>query len=1426
MANVIREDVVQVTWDIDQSGISQLNNEIDQLKAGVTGNIDSGLKDIAGGFDELKKAAGGDFDSGLEEMKNTAKGANKGLEDIKTTADKIKPKGIKQFISHLKDTDTKAGKAFATLKKMASVGFEKLTSGLKKVASGLGTITKKAGGLALKGVGVAAAGVGAIVGSSVKSFADYEQLVGGVETLFGSAAGTVQNYAKDAFKTAGVSANTYMETVTSFSASLISSCGKDTSKAAELSNIAMTDMADNANKMGTDMETVMGTYQSLAKGNYAMLDNLKLGYGGTKSEMQRLIKEASKLDKGVKANDMSFGNMVKAINAVQKNMGISGITYKEYTELVESGKMTQEEAFKLLGTTAKEANFTITGSFNQMKAAWSNMLTAFVSGGDDFDQYIANLIESAEIFAGNLMPALEGALKGVGAFVEKIAPMIADKLPTLITTLLPPLVKAAATLVSSLIVALPDIVKSLIPAVKQALKDIASAIYEGFTGKQMSGEQLENLSNNIDKLFKVAKIAIPVVIGFVAAFKTFSAIKSAVSGIKSFASGISTITQKVSGGLGSKMSEVAGGMNKTGAAAKTNSANMLASAKAFLMLAASVLLIAIGFGVLAFSAIALANSGGLAIGVMFGLVVALAALGFGMGLLLKSISTMGPQAIPAAGAMMMLGGAVILIAAGFALLAFSAISLANAGGAAIAVMFGLIAVIALLAVGAALLGTALTAGAIGFIAFGAAILLAGVGALLLAVSFQIIATAIISVVTVGLQGAAIIVALGVSLLAFAPGALAAGAAAIVLGAGMLIAAVGLMAAMVPIVAIAAAILIIGVSATAAALSMKILIATLPAVAKAMTAAIIPFGLFAPVAAATALAVTPLAAAFAILAATSMIILGAFIGIAAAAMLTQLGFAMLATSVPAFVSAIMPLPAIFALLTPHITQFAVIVMPLSLAFVALAAAAIAFTVAMAALTAIFAVLTGLVTILVTSLNTMPVTLTMISALVPVIAASLTQLGTSMITIVPQVVAFATALMPLSVSLLAVMPILTLFTVAMAALMAIFVVLSPLSVMFVSAMMMLVPACVSLSQTVPIFAKAIKPLAKEFLKLVVPAGALAAALAPLAVEFATLAGSSVLLLAAMTGLAATTTILVTNFMLLMMLSNSLITPFNMLSTQAIQLSTKLPVLAVALTSLINPLTVVAMHFMKFAGAATITSGAASIIVAAFRNMSSVGMAAGNAIIVLIANLVMLQSGINICATIFNASLNTMFEAIKKNGTNMVNSLTLTLMMIRLLIMSTNLTTAGMQLINGLIVGMNSKKAAAVSTARSIALAINREFDKIQDINSPSGVWESKGEFLLKGGIKGMQNMLPKFQSTVQQVGEISTPYMGNYTPENSTYSYSRSSNVETNHYSPQFNLTISGSNEDRATERKIKRWIGEAMDDMFDSLSRKSPRVQEV
>ena len=333
--------------------------------------------------------------------------------------------------------------------KDATSSASKMTSVMQGIGSGVAKVGK---GLAIAGTAAATA-VTALVSKSVGAFADYEQLTGGVETLFGAGGRSVEEYAQSvgksvsdiqgkydslmsaqnavlenankAYMTAGMSANEYMDTVTGFSASLISSLGGDTNKAADYANSALVDMSDNANKMGTDMESIKNAYQGFAKQNYTMLDNLKLGYGGTQEEMKRLLSDAEKLT-GQRYDISSFADITQAIHAIQTQMDITG-------------------------TTAKEASTTISGSWGSLKAAFQNVLVGLTTGGDMFDQSLDTLINTAVTFGQNIIPAIKGALSGVGYLIEGLAPVIGETIPPLINDLAPTLANSAVSLISSLV---------------------------------------------------------------------------------------------------------------------------------------------------------------------------------------------------------------------------------------------------------------------------------------------------------------------------------------------------------------------------------------------------------------------------------------------------------------------------------------------------------------------------------------------------------------------------------------------------------------------------------------------------------------------------------------------------------------------------------------------------------------------------------------------------------------------------------------------------------------------------------------------------------------------------------------------------------------------------------------------------------------
>ena len=331
----------------------------------------------------------------------------------------------------------------------------------------IGKAAKKAGAVMAKGLAVglaaAATGVVALTKAATEGYAEYEQLIGGVETLFKDSAGIVEGYANNAYKSAGMSANAYMETITGFSASLLQSLGGDTAKAAEYGNQAVIDMSDNANKMGTSMESIQNAYQGFAKQNYTMLDNLKLGYGGTKKEMQRLLDDAEKIS-GIKYDISNFGDITQAIHTIQTELGITG-------------------------TTAKEAASTISGSTSMMKASWDNLVVGIADDNADFDTLISNFVESASTAMGNLIPRIEIALNGIAQLIQELVPILMELIPPLITSVLPKILQAAVQIVQALIegivIAFPTLIQTistLLPQIITLITDLIPQITEALLG--------------------------------------------------------------------------------------------------------------------------------------------------------------------------------------------------------------------------------------------------------------------------------------------------------------------------------------------------------------------------------------------------------------------------------------------------------------------------------------------------------------------------------------------------------------------------------------------------------------------------------------------------------------------------------------------------------------------------------------------------------------------------------------------------------------------------------------------------------------------------------------------------------------------------------------------------------------------------------
>lgn len=350
-------------------------------------------------------------------------------------------KGLDDAKKHTKSFAKDAGETIQDFAKKA----EKALSNATKIASAM--------------VGAASTGVGFLVKAAVAEFANYEQLVGGVETLFKKSADVVQRYADNAYKTAGLSANDYMETVTSFSASLLQSLGGDTAAAADKANLAITDMSDNANKMGTDMSLIQNAYRGFAKANFTMLDNLALGYSGSKEEMQRLLDDANALNRAQGKNTdyaiESFADIVDAIHDVQTQLGITG-------------------------TTAKEAATTIQGSVNAAKGAWHNLLIGVADDNQDFDKLVDNFVDSVDTAADNILPRVEKSLDGILKLVNKAGKTILPRVIAEISAKLPDLIDTGAEIALALGEGIVDNLDGILGAAEKVITRVVPKLAKGF----------------------------------------------------------------------------------------------------------------------------------------------------------------------------------------------------------------------------------------------------------------------------------------------------------------------------------------------------------------------------------------------------------------------------------------------------------------------------------------------------------------------------------------------------------------------------------------------------------------------------------------------------------------------------------------------------------------------------------------------------------------------------------------------------------------------------------------------------------------------------------------------------------------------------------------------------------------------------------
>ena len=328
-----------------------------------------------------------------------------------------------------------------------------VNKGSSGISGALGKVGRVAGGIAkgvAVGIGVASTAVIGLGKQAVDAYGDYDQLVGGVETLFKENASTVIKNASNAYKTAGMSANAYMETVTSFSASLLQSLGCDTVKASEMADMAITDMSDNANKMGTSMEMIQNAYQGFSKQNYTMLDNLKLGYGGTKSEMERLLADAQAIS-GIQYDISSYADVVDAIHVIQTEMGITG-------------------------TTAKEASSTIQGSISAMGSAWTNLITGLADPTQNLDQLINNFVDSVITVGDNLIPRISMILESITKLISGLAPKLVAEIPNIVSQLLPSVIEGAVSIINAIVQTLPQLIDTLIGMLPQFIAGIQQII--------------------------------------------------------------------------------------------------------------------------------------------------------------------------------------------------------------------------------------------------------------------------------------------------------------------------------------------------------------------------------------------------------------------------------------------------------------------------------------------------------------------------------------------------------------------------------------------------------------------------------------------------------------------------------------------------------------------------------------------------------------------------------------------------------------------------------------------------------------------------------------------------------------------------------------------------------------------------------------
>ena len=412
-----KQDVLKRTYDEQAKKVEETEKALKAMKEAQGENSD-GAKRLETALNQQKTA--------LVNTKNALDDTDKALEEAE--------KGADNFGKEVEDSGKQADEATGKFNGLGSA-VEKMAKGL---AVGVATIAA-----------TAVTTIAGLTNAAIDGYADYEQLVGGVETLFKDSAKKVEAYANDAYKTAGMSANEYMETVTGFSAALLQSLEGDTKTATEKANQAIIDMSDNANKMGSDISSIQTAYQGFAKQNYTMLDNLKLGYGGTKQEMQRLLDDATKLS-GVKYDISSYADIVDAIHVVQTEMDITG-------------------------TTAKEASTTISGSISSMKSSWSNWVTGMANENADFSQLTQNMVDSILTVIQNIAPRVVETVPRLVDGLSELGKQLAAYIPTIMEQLVPPLLEGISSLSQTIVDILPElleIISGLLPQIINVLVEL------------------------------------------------------------------------------------------------------------------------------------------------------------------------------------------------------------------------------------------------------------------------------------------------------------------------------------------------------------------------------------------------------------------------------------------------------------------------------------------------------------------------------------------------------------------------------------------------------------------------------------------------------------------------------------------------------------------------------------------------------------------------------------------------------------------------------------------------------------------------------------------------------------------------------------------------------------------------------------------